>query len=98
MLNTLLFSNPASVKSLVALYGRQAIVASLDVKLNNNYYEVRAHHGTEKQEMSLSEAVNFVIELGAGENSSVFNGPRRNRAGLGYEDARTPSPKEPLFL
>jgi len=67
IVNTMLFDNPSIVKEAVKSYGSQSVVASVDVKRNeNDEYVIFSHSGREN-EKTLNQFIDYVISLGIGE-------------------------------
>ena len=67
IVNTMLFDNPTIVKEAVKSYGSQSVVASVDVKRNeNDEYVIFSHSGREN-EKTLNQFIDYVISLGIGE-------------------------------
>lgn len=67
VLNTAFFKNPELVKELVAIYGSQCIIASLDYKNTESGAKVYIEDASIGIEMSVLEAAKYMEELGAGE-------------------------------
>jgi cyclase len=81
VLNTALFNNPSLVEKLALRYGRQCIVASVDVKRDESgAVKVMVDRGTKLLDIGPEEWISNAIKLGAGEiflNSIDHDGARR---------------------
>lgn len=67
IVNTMLFDNPTIVKEAVKSYGSQSVVASVDVKRNENDEYVIFSHSVRMNEKTLNQFIDYVISLGIGE-------------------------------
>ena len=67
IVNTMLFDNPSIVKEAVKSYGSQSVVASVDVKRNENGEYVIFSHSGRENEKTLNQFIDYVISLGIGE-------------------------------
>ena len=67
IVNTLIFDNPKVVKDAVKNFGSQSVIASLDVKKNENNEYVIFSHSERKNKKTLNEFIEFTISLGIGE-------------------------------
>ena len=63
----MLFDNPTIVKEAVKSYGSQSVVASVDVKRNENDEYVIFSHSVRMNEKTLNQFIDYVISLGIGE-------------------------------
>lgn len=83
VVNTILHKNPEIVKEAVELFGSQAIVASLDYRLENREMVFYMENGTERINKNLEEIATYVQYLGCGEVllTSIDN----DGAGEGYD-------------
>lgn len=81
VINSLL-DNPDAVSSLASTFGRQCLVASIDVKLVENRYRVFLENGTIQLSHSLSEWLATVASLPIGE--IYLNSINRDGTGDGY--------------
>jgi cyclase len=84
VLNSLLIEDPKMVKKLIANYGSQSIVASIDCKLNNLVYEVFIKDGSLKINFTLLDYINYLEELGVGE--IYLNSIDQDGTGFGYDE------------
>ena len=66
-INTGLYENPEMVKKGVKLFGKQCIIASIDVKREGDKFICYSHSGTKSTNSELLEVVLEVYELGVGE-------------------------------
>lgn len=66
-LNTVIFDNPDFLKSAVAVFGSQCIVASIDVKRNQHGVYGLYSHAQRPVNQSLIECLKFVVDSGVGE-------------------------------
>ena len=66
-LNTLFFENHNEIKQIVKYLGSQAVVASIDYKIENNKYFVYKEFGKENTKILLEDHIKVVEKLGAGE-------------------------------
>lgn len=82
-LNTLLHTNQEIVKEAVSLYGSQAIVASLDYRIENGEPCFYTNYGNQKLDLSIESIVEKVIDLGCGE--ILLNSIDRDGTGEGYD-------------
>lgn len=67
IVNTILHKKPEVVKKAVELFGSQAIIASLDYRLENGVMVFYMENGTEKINKNLIEIAEYIEELGCGE-------------------------------
>jgi cyclase len=84
VLNSILYENPNEVELLIKKYGSQSIVASIDCKVNGNFYDVYINDGTKKIELSLFEYIHYIEKLGVGE--IYLNSIDKDRTGFGYDE------------
>lgn len=83
-LNSEIINNPQLVYECSKTYGSQSIVASIDVKIDNeNKYSVFINHGTKKVTEKLSDYIKKIEDLGAGE--ILINNIDRDGMGTGYD-------------
>ena len=61
IVNTMLFDNPTIVKEAVKSYGSQSVVASVDVKRNENDEYVIFSHSVRMNEKTLNQFIDYVI-------------------------------------
>ncbi len=66
-LNSSIYTNPKLISQIASLFGSQAVVASIDVFLENENYTCFSHSGTNNQKISPLEIAKKVEDLGAGE-------------------------------
>ena len=83
VLNTALVESPELAKILVKQYGSQSIVASIDYKKVNDFYEVYIKDGTSKIEMSLIEYIKYLESLEVGE--IYLNSIEKDGTGFGFD-------------
>lgn len=83
IVNTILHKQPTIVQEAVALFGAQAIVASLDYKLEHGDMVFYMENGTERIDKNLEEITQYIQQLGCGEVflTSIDN----DGAGEGYD-------------
>lgn len=67
IVNTLLFKNPDIVKQAIELFGAQAIVASLDYRIENGEMKFYIENGMELVSYNRFEMASYITELGCGE-------------------------------
>jgi cyclase len=67
VINSLLFTNPNLVERIIKRFGSQCVVASIDYKIINSVRTVFINNGNVNTSLSLSAAVEKVIETGVGE-------------------------------
>ena len=82
VINSALFNQPSFVSELVRLYGSQCIIASIDVKKQNDEFEIYVDNGTKKVEFAFLEGIEHVINLGIGE--IYLNSMDKDGTGHGY--------------
>lgn len=82
VINSYLYRNPPFVKELVSIYGSQCIIASVDVKRQNNQLECYVDNGSKKIELEFSEYIKHIINLGIGE--IYLNSMDKDGTGFGY--------------
>lgn len=84
VLNTILFENPKVIQQIVEVYGSQALVASVDYKVNFlGRKHVFSHGGTSREAVSLSSWVRELQNLGVGE--LLLNCMDRDGTWMGYD-------------
>jgi cyclase len=84
ILNTPFFNNQNLVRSLVRIYGSQAVIASLDFrKLEKEYYMTYITNGTISTGVDLKSAVEIIERNGAGE--IYMTSIDRDGTGFGYD-------------
>lgn len=82
VINTALFKTPSFVKELVSIYGSQCIIASVDAKKKEDIFEVYIDNGLTKIELTFSEYIEYIINLGIGE--IYINSMDKDGTGHGY--------------
>ena len=82
VVNTMLFRAPNIVKELISIYGSQCIIASLDVKLQNDRAEIFIDNGSTKVAVPFDEYIEGITNLGIGE--IYLNSMDRDGTGHGY--------------
>lgn len=100
VINTALFTRQDEVRKIVSLYGGQAVVASLDVKLTSEGYEVRVKNGGHPVEGLLAKSIRMALSLGVGEIYLYSIDRDGTGQGLDMEmlDALPPDIPVPLIL
>lgn len=84
VLNTITYTNPEVVEAAVRRFGAQSIVASIDVgKSLFGAPQIKSHGGLKKQNLSISEQVNNLMQLGVGE--IMINSINRDGMMSGYD-------------
>jgi len=82
VLNTPVFNDPNLVYKIYREFGQQCIVASVDVKKENDSFHVYVENGMKKIEISFEECLNKLINLPIGE--IYLNSIDRDGTGQGY--------------
>ena len=82
--NTSLLHNPTLIKDVVSYLGRSGVVAAIDVRKENNNYNVYSKSGTEKFDSSLEETIKYVQQLGVGE--IIINSIDNDGMMTGYDE------------
>lgn len=82
VINSCLFSDPYFVKELVSIYGSQCIIASVDVKRRNDEFKCHVNNGSREVELSFSDSIEHIINLGIGE--IYLNSIDNDGTGHGY--------------
>jgi cyclase len=82
LLNTALVTNPYLVQELVAIYGSQCIIASVDYRFENGSYVVYTHQGQERLNRPLHSYIDQLVANKVGE--LYLNSIDRDGAGQGY--------------
>jgi len=67
IINTLIFESKNTVEQIIKILGSQAVVASLDYRIENGVAQVYSHSGKQSVKMNLYEAVDYCEALGVGE-------------------------------
>ncbi len=67
IINTVLYTDPALVKELVKIYGKQCIIASVDYKMTAGHPEVYIRDGTLKIDIPFAIYIQKLVDLGVGE-------------------------------
>jgi len=83
VLNTAISTDKNLVQELIAKYGSQSIVASIDYKKVGEKLKVFIKDGTEEIEMELFEYIEYVENLGIGE--IYLNSIDQDGTGFGYD-------------
>jgi len=83
VLNTILHTDRELVKELIAQYGSQSIVASIDYKVNNDNINVYINDGTEELDVKLKHYIKDVEDLKVGE--IYLNSIDKDGTGFGYD-------------
>jgi cyclase len=79
VLNTIIYRNKDLVSSLIAKYGSQSIVASIDYSGD----DIFVNNGTQKIDCTLQEYIKIIDELGVGE--VYLNSIENDGTGFGYD-------------
>jgi cyclase len=82
LLNTALASDPDLVRELVAIYGSQCIIASVDYRIENGSFIVYTHHGRQRLDHPLQCYIEHLASLQVGE--LYLNSIDRDGTGQGY--------------
>lgn len=82
VVNTILLKNPDLVKLLVARYGSQCIIGSIDFKIINDDFKVFVENGTEAISHALDDYIAKVAQLGVGE--IYLNSMDKDGTGQGF--------------
>lgn len=83
VLNSLLHTDPETVKEIIKQYGSQSVVASIDYKNENGNQVVFISDGMEKLDILLSNYIKYVENLGVGE--IYLNSIDKDGTGFGYD-------------
>ena len=83
IINTALVSNPSLITDLVRIYGSQCIIASVDLKIENQTVSVCVDRARTIAPVSLKDYLNSLISLGVGE--IYLNDIKRDGTGQGYD-------------
>lgn len=67
VVNSLVATNPDIIYKIASVFGRQCIIASVDVKLLDNNYMVFIENGSKMVEKTLSKYLQLIIDLPIGE-------------------------------
>ena len=82
VLNTSLFENPKLVTQISRNYGSQSIIASIDIKKNNDEYEVLIKNGS-KIVGKFEDCLRYINDLPVGE--IIINSIDKDGTGNGYD-------------
>lgn len=82
-INSMFYRNPKVVLSISQHFGKQSVVASLDVRKEDNEYRVYVDQGKERIELSLEKWILHVESMGAGE--LLINSIDRDGQRNGYD-------------
>ena len=83
ILNTMLHENPDEVKKAVEIFGSQAIIASIDYRIQNNQIVFYKNYGLVRLDLKQTEILSHVESLGCGE--IFLNSIDRDGSGEGYD-------------
>lgn len=83
IINSSFFDNPDLITSIAEKIGSQSVVVSIDVKKENNTYQIYSKNGTLKQNISLMQALKKAEGIGAGE--ILLNNISLDGTMLGYD-------------
>ena len=67
ILNSTFFENRHLINEISSNYGSTSIVMSLDLKRNNNLYEIYSNCGRVKEDIDIKEYIYIVEKIGVGE-------------------------------
>ena len=67
LLNSINFENKEIIKEISNIYGEQSIILSVDIKKQNNEYEIYKHNGSVKVDIQFSNFVKSLHEFSFGE-------------------------------
>lgn len=67
VVNTHAILNPSFIKELSNEFGSQSVVLSIDVKKNNDIYDIYIYSGKKKVDILLEDLIKSIISNGAGE-------------------------------
>lgn len=82
VVNSIIATNPDMIHDMASVFGRQCIIASVDVKLVGNNYMVFIENGSKMLESSLAEWLQLIKDLPVGE--LYLNSIDRDGTGQGY--------------
>ena len=83
IINTALAFNPSLITDLVRIYGSQCIIASVDLKIENQTVSVCVDRARTIAPVSFEDYLNSLISLGVGE--IYLNDIKRDGTGQGYD-------------
>ncbi|MEY8199466.1 MAG: HisA/HisF-related TIM barrel protein [Colwellia sp.] len=83
IVNTSLHANPDLIAQIVARFGSQSIVASVDYKVENGKPVIYIENGTKSLDLSLDNYISLLHELNVGE--VYLNSMDRDGTGFGYD-------------
>jgi len=83
ILNTVLFTNKELVSSLVAKYGSQSVIASIDYKKVDDKLKVYIEDGSKELDMELKDYLSYIESLNIGE--IYLNSIDKDGTGFGYD-------------
>jgi cyclase len=100
VLNSIIYTNPEIVKSIIQKYGSQSVVASIDYKGTEGREVVFIKDGTQAIDFPLKEYVCYLEDLGVGE--IYLNSIDKDGTGFGYDfntiDKISEDMKTPLII
>jgi cyclase len=82
IMNSSLYDNPELCKEIVANYGKQCLIASVDVIKFGSRFNVRINNGNKDIEFGLSEWIEKLVDMSVGE--IYLNSIDRDGTGQGY--------------
>ncbi len=82
VVNSSLFYNPDLCKEIVLKYGKQCLIASVDVAYIDKEYKVRINNGKESLSFPIKEWLEIILQLNVGE--IYLNSIDRDGTGQGY--------------
>ena len=83
VLNSLLYTSPHIAREIIAQYGSQSVIASIDYKSHKGVQTVFISNGTQEVDMELAEYIEYVEGLGVGE--IYLNSMDNDGTGFGYD-------------
>jgi cyclase len=82
-INTEAYRNPGLINEVSNKYGSQAVVVSIDVKLENSCYSIYVNGGQEKVDIDLKKYIKLIEDAGVGE--ILINSIDRDGMMTGYD-------------
>ncbi|MBI1984662.1 MAG: imidazole glycerol phosphate synthase subunit HisF, partial [Candidatus Wildermuthbacteria bacterium] len=95
-INTAAVKNPELIQKAATMFGNQAVVVSIDAKLNNGMYEVYINQGSESTGLDPMEWAKTAEQRGAGE--IFLTSIDRDGSRKGYDLALTKSVSEAVSI
>lgn len=85
VVNTLFFEKPQVIKQAIKVFGSQAVILSLDYKLEDEQLVFYSFSGTKKENYTFSQIIDLIKEIGFGE--VLLNSIDKDGTGEGYDIA-----------